>query len=460
MGGDVAQVKRDSRIENRTNRNKLQNRREPYWRTLELGRALGYRRGSTGGTWIARLYLAGDKRDLRYKTLGAADDHADPDGVTVLSFAQAQTKAREWFAVAHSFATGEEIRTGPYTVADAVADYLRDGKRRGLKSLDRLESGARLHILPELGTIEVAKLTRIRIERWHEALANSAPKRRVGRVPKIQIEKTGDEKTKAKGEIRSKKVDRSRKASSNRVLTILKSSLNHAKARGKVSASGEAWREARPFRGVDTARVRFLSLEEQFRLANVCPPEFRRLVQGALFSGARYGELVRLRVHDFDPQAGTVFVAESKSGKPRYIYLTEEGQTFFREITASRKGGELVFLRDRVNRRTRRHLADAEGWSPSEQQRPIFEACTLAKIDPPITFHELRHTYASTLVNREVPLAYIAAQLGHADTRMVEKHYGHLAPNVVATTIREKSPILGIHEPKGIEVLKAGTQSS
>lgn len=35
-----------------------------------------------------------------------------------------------------------------------------------------------------------------------------------------------------------------------------------------------------------------------------------------------------------------------------------------------------------------------------------------------------------------VPFAVIAAQLGHADTRMVEKHYGHLAPNYIADTVR------------------------
>ena len=43
-----------------------------------------------------------------------------------------------------------------------------------------------------------------------------------------------------------------------------------------------------------------------------------------------------------------------------------------------------------------------------------------------------------------VPMAVIARQLGHADTRMTEKHYAHLAPNYVAQTIREKFPVLGI----------------
>ena len=41
-----------------------------------------------------------------------------------------------------------------------------------------------------------------------------------------------------------------------------------------------------------------------------------------------------------------------------------------------------------------------------------------------------------------VPLEVIARQLGHADTRMTEKHYAHLAPNYVADTIRGSFPRL------------------
>jgi hypothetical protein len=41
-------------------------------------------------------------------------------------------------------------------------------------------------------------------------------------------------------------------------------------------------------------------------------------------------------------------------------------------------------------------------------------------------------------------MGVIAEQLGHADTRMTEKHYAHLAPSYVADTIRAHFPILGI----------------
>jgi integrase len=60
----------------------------------------------------------------------------------------------------------------------------------------------------------------------------------------------------------------------------------------------------------------------------------------------------------------------------------------------------------------------------------------------------LRHTYASRLAMRGVPLAVIAAQLDHSDTRMVEKHYGHLSPCYVAETVRKAFESLGPLSPR------------
>ncbi len=46
-----------------------------------------------------------------------------------------------------------------------------------------------------------------------------------------------------------------------------------------------------------------------------------------------------------------------------------------------------------------------------------------------------------------VPLVVVAKNLGHADTRMCEKHYAHLAPSYVAEAIRSQAPKLGIVKP-------------
>jgi integrase len=86
-------------------------------------------------------------------------------------------------------------------------------------------------------------------------------------------------------------------------------------------------------------------------------------------------------------------------------------------------------------------------WGKSDQSRFMREACAAAKIVPAASFHELRHTYASRLAMRGVPMGVIAAQLGHADTRMTERHYAHLSPSYVAETVRQSFGTLGIVQP-------------
>jgi len=85
----------------------------------------------------------------------------------------------------------------------------------------------------------------------------------------------------------------------------------------------------------------------------------------------------------------------------------------------------------------------AEAWGKSDQSRFMAEACNAANLEP-LSFHDLRNSYASILVNNGANLIHIARQLGHTDTRMVEKHFEHLAPNDMAKTIRKLSPKLGI----------------
>ena len=50
-------------------------------------------------------------------------------------------------------------------------------------------------------------------------------------------------------------------------------------------------RRLKPFRQVDVARTRFLSVAEAKRLTNACDPDFRNLVMAGLCTGARFGEL-------------------------------------------------------------------------------------------------------------------------------------------------------------------------
>jgi integrase len=419
----MARTVRNPKIDTRSARAKLAARREPYWTVLSSGCALGYRKGAKGGTWIARF--RGEDGRQHYGTLGAADDARDPDGLSVFGFSQAQERARVWFDRKAKEQAGDFAPLDrPYTVAGALAEYRADYLRRGGKAVDRLDWSAGAWIEPALGAVEVAKLTKARIIAWHQKITEQPPRLRskVGEAPR---HRTADS---------SPEAVRRRRSTANRVMTILKAALNHAHREGRC-ASDDAWRTVRAFREADAARLRYLSDDEARRLANACPPDFRALVTGALLTGARYGELALMIVDDFNADAGTVRVPISKGGKPRHIVLTQEGREFFGRLAAGRRGNARLLLRQ-----------NGKMWGKSEQQRPLGLACAAARIDPPANFHALRHTYASRLAMRGVPLAVIAVQLGHADTRMVDKHYGHLSSGYVADTVRAAFGTLGLVE--------------
>lgn len=427
---------RDAKLDTSTARKKLKHRVNPHWSSMGqgTGQALGYYRPKEKGpgTWIARYLDAGTRKESR-KRLGLADDYTDADGKVVLSFSQAQGRARKWFDQARLEATGERLQKGPYSVQNAWDDYIAAAERRGMKSVERTRCAAELHILPTLGSIPVEKLNPARIEKWQSALAESPARVRT---------KKGADQPAERAAPASEDEKRARKDSANRVLTILKAMLNHAKAKRLTMANGDAWGDVSPFKGVKAARIRFLSPEESQRLVNVCPRDFRRLVTGALHTGARYGELTRLEIRDFNPTAGTVFIAESKSGKPRHVVLNEEGQAFFQTVCTGKSPTARIFLRESVERRKHKGKND-DHWNRGDQFHLMGQACTAAKLEP-VSFHQLRHTYASMLVNAGVPLAFVAEQLGHSGTRMVEQHYGHLCPSAKADAIRKLAPKLGL----------------
>jgi len=331
---------RDTALETRSARGRLKARGKPYYRSMEPGLHLGYRKALSGaGKWIARHYV-GDQA-YQVEVIGIADDFSDSDGVRVLSYKQAQTLARE----------------------RATA-------------------------------------------RAHHAAGKHGPRRR--------------------------------RSTANRMLTSLKAALNLAWREGRTP-SDAAWRRVMPFKGVDSARVRYLEVAQCKRLINGCADDdFRRLVEAALATGCRYGELSRLQVADFSPDGGTIAIRQSKTGKARHVVLNDEGVALFRQCCAGKPGGALVFTHDGM------------AWGKSHQELRMRAACEHARISPPVNFHGLRHTWASHSVMNRMPLLVVAKNLGHSSTRMVEQHYSHLAPSYVADEIRRSAPKFGFKASRKI----------
>ena len=178
-----------------------------------------------------------------------------------------------------------------------------------------------------------------------------------------------------------------------------------------------------------------MELKTATHLVNATDADFRQMVQGALLSGGRYGQLAKLVGHDFDRDAGTLRMTTRKgdgSVKVYHVHLTDEGRRFFERACTGKDRTDLIFTK-----------VDGSQWLKSDQARPMLEASERAKINPPVNFHCLRHTYASHSIMNGAPLIVVATNLGHSDTRMVELHYGHLAPSYLASAIRDAAPKFG-----------------
>jgi integrase len=414
-------------LEKREARRRLPIRAKPHYRVMEEGLHLGYRRLKSGaGSWVVRHYIG--NQQYQVETIGAADDFSDADGEKILSFSQAQAKARELMVNRAHKAAG---KSGPLTVRDTIETYI-EFLENNRKSANFTRYGADAFILPELGDVEVEALTKDQIEKWLNGLAKAGARIRVKKGDKQRFREIAD----------PDEHKRRRKSTANRIMTILKAALNRAWRDGKVP-SDAAWRRVEPFQNVDSARVRYLTLEEATRLLHGCRPDFRRLVRGALETGARYGELTALRVSDFNRHSGTIAIRQSKSGKPRHVVLTVDGVAVFRSIIAGRAGDSLMFIKDNGN-----------PWLTGHQKVPMADANERGKITPRINFHGLRHTWASHAVMNGVPLLVVAKNLGHTDTKMVELHYAHLSPTYAVDAIRAGAPRFGAIEQSNVTDLR------
>ena len=100
--GGVAKPPRSAKLDSKSARAKLAPSPKPYFISIDEGLHLGYRKGAgaketnpkrSPGRWVIRRYL-GDET-YAVETIGLADDFSDADGGDVLSFFQAQERARK-----------------------------------------------------------------------------------------------------------------------------------------------------------------------------------------------------------------------------------------------------------------------------------------------------------------------------------------------------------------------------
>ena len=183
------------------------------------------------------------------------------------------------------------------------------------------------------------------------------------------------------------------------------------------------WCEQNPCRLVrkptlPLGRVRYLSDEERSRLLTACQNSRNRalypLVILALATALRSGSLFQLSTQNVDVEKGMLRLEKTKNGSRLVLPLVGEALTVARMLAATSQDG---------------YLLPQRSGNPWGHYRTAWQrAVQRARLEEEFSFHSLRHTAASYMVQAGIPLYLVGAILGHSSRSVhMTARYAHLA---------------------------------
>lgn len=198
-------------------------------------------------------------------------------------------------------------------------------------------------------------------------------------------------------------------------------------------------------------RVDFLTEDEARRLLIAPAPELlHRMIFVALRTGLRLGELLGLSWSDIDFEGNTITVQQSwvrremtttKSHRIRHVPLAGDLRHL---LYTERRSKGLVFPFPGLGEKP---------WSTDGATRELKRLCRNAGIERKVGWHLLRHTFASHLAMKGVPLRVIQELLGHSTIAMTER-YAHLTSASLHDAVRVLEPIIELRgQPAGNTVI-------
>jgi integrase len=169
----------------------------------------------------------------------------------------------------------------------------------------------------------------------------------------------------------------------------------------------------------------FLDFDEAERLLAAAEPKWRCILTVALKTGLRIGELLALKWEDVDLKVGRLVVRRTlwtnvegtpKGGKRREVPLSH--QTVAMLKAHRHLMGPYVFCNE-----------DGKRFTHNALQRLVPQTCRRAGLAKWVSWHDLRHTFASHLVMKGRSLLEVQQLLGHSTIGMTMR-YAHLSPDV------------------------------
>lgn len=163
-----------------------------------------------------------------------------------------------------------------------------------------------------------------------------------------------------------------------------------------------------------------LTREEIWRLLEQTKNiKHKTLLATAYSAGLRVSEAVSLRVQDIDLKEMTVIIRQGKGRKDRISILSPRLIDELRSLAAGRNGGAYVFESERGGRLT-----------TATAQKVFYRCLEKAGIQKPATFHSLRHSFATHLLENGVDVRYVQELLGHQNIRTTQIYTHVTNPNL------------------------------
>lgn len=362
-------------------RKRLDPRREPYWRALEPGLYVGFRKMAEGdgsnGTWLAR-----------WRDPESGKQHWHPIGAVIeKDYATASAEAVTWQVQCRQGVT----RAG--TVKAALAAYVADCAivKGGANAADARYCCASIYgdsataYGRTFGAIRLDKLRVLDVKNFRDAL-----------------------------------LDGRSKATCNRIMHRIKAGLNFAH-RNQMVASDNAWKLVPAYPNADKRREIYLTVTQRRAILKQCSPALADFLTAIMHTGARAGEVARATVGDYSRKDKTLRLVNRKG---------RGGAERVRHVGLTAAAVELIEAHARLRMPALPLLVNDQGreWNGKHWAASLRDAVTAARkagADLPrgrIVATCLRHSTITDLVAGGINPGDVA-RLAGTSIAMIERNY-------------------------------------